>query len=589
MAIVYPYVAKCSCGASLTANLADGVNVSRTPAIREAIVAGRFHKVACAACKRTVTAEKSFFYTDLDRGTFIQVKPRQDRHLWRQASRALDGAITSIPQGLNEAGVRQVRVVFGMAELREKLIAEDLGLDDRAVELLKVTILNEHPFLARRPRLRLMLDGASDTELQFIASFDLDSKSFRIGLPIDAAREVAGNLGRLKEWIRDAGHKAPLFDLKQDHWVNIWRWSPTPGALDALKDHAERLRRGETLDTASEPFQTMLVGLPRGAQLPTWAKQDLQLLFNMAREKADDTLQERLFEIRFGKDIGDDWALNEDRGDIDTLWQLLHALPASNVEGNASINEINLANGEDGGWYEPNTGDIYIGSRLLSDREDFEDVIRHEVGHGVHEQRLDEVNAWLATAFGWHMFTPDRDGVEDWIGLMGGWDAFGVPEAERADIVRFLSMAIGPGESWTPGPTPNVPAGHSWWGRAFGPRLAFERTGANWYLNSSSWYRTGGQAFFLNFYYRTLCAVSEETLALVARMPSPYAAMSTFEFFAELYALYYDLDDPLRGNIPNEVARWLDDRVGHERRPARPMMRDKEAFETVTRPRSQKP
>lgn len=584
MAIVYPYVLKCGCGESVTANLADGVNVSRTPEARDAIVSGRFHRVSCSSCKKTVTAEKSFFYTDLDRGTFIQVKPRQDRHLWRSTSQSLTRAVARVPEELTRGG-RKLRVVFGMAELREKLIAEDLGLDDRAVELLKVALLNEHPFLLHRPRLRLVLDGATQHQMNFIASYDLDDVSFALAVAREAALEFTGEEEKLQEWTRSASKRAPLFELKDDHWVNMWRWSPQPGALEALKEYGGKVRRGEELDLESPELRRMLAGLPAGAQLPGWAKQDLQVLFNYAKERGHQALQDTLFEIRFSKTLADDWSTNEEPEDIDTLWKLLEELPPSNVEGNVSIRSLNLAQGEGGGWYEPQTGDIYIGSRLLSDREDFEDVLRHEVGHGIHEARLDEVNTWLAETFGWQMFAPDRAGLESWIALMGGWDRFHVPDQQRGDVLRYLNVAIGNGSSWDPGPAPNVPAGHSWWDREFGPRLAYERSGGNWYMNHASWYRAEGRAFFLNFYYRTLCVVNEETLALVARMPSSYAAMSTFEFFAEMYALYYDEDDPLRQVLPAQVGAWLD-QLGTamvSRMPVRP--REREEFETVTRPR----
>lgn len=585
MAIIFPYVVQCSCGAAITANLADGVNASRTPEIRKEILEGRFHKVGCASCGRIVTAEKSFFYTDLDRSTYIQVKPRQDRHLSKTVSHGLDNALQYVPETMAPSSGRNVRVVFGMAELREKLLAQDLGLDDIGVEYLKVLALNEHPFLMQRPRLRLMLDGATSDELQFVAAFDLDGQQFRLGVPLSAAREVATDRAFLKSWATEAGLGYANLDEGGDRWVNMWRWSPQPGSLDNLRQFAAALRQGVEPDMASAEFSAMLSRLPHGSQLPGWAKNDLQLLFGHAKLKGDDKIQDALFEIRFGKVLGDDWSSNDDKDDIDSIWKLLSALPASNVEGNTSINEINLAPGEGGGWYEPQTGDIYIGSRLLSDREEFEDVIRHEVGHGVHEARLDQVNDWLDQAFGWRMFSPDRAGLDEWVALMGGWNAFGVAEGERASILRFIETAIGRGSSWIPGPMPKVPAGHRWWSADFGPRLAYERSGSHWYQNHSSWYRRGGRAFFLNFYYRTLCVVNEDALAMVARMPSSYAAMSTFEFFAELYALYYDLDDPMRDVIPPEVNGWLDEHVGSDLdRPARPLIRAKEAFETVTRP-----
>ena len=56
--------------------------------------------------------------------------------------------------------------------------------------------------------------------------------------------------------------------------------------------------------------------------------------------------------------------------------------------------------------------------------------------------------------------------------------------------------------------------------------------------------------------------VNESALDLIQDMPSSYAAMSHFEFFAELYALFYDLDDPQRPIIPNDVVDWLSQNIG---------------------------
>lgn len=584
MAIVYPYNVQCDCGATISANLADGVNVGRTPAIREQILAGTFHRVSCPSCKRTVTAEKSFFYTDAKRRTYIQVKPRQDRHLWREASHGLKHAIER-SRNVDPDKKATVRVVFGMAELREKLIAEDLKIDDRAVELLKVALLNEHPFLMHRPRLRLMLDSANAKHLEFIAAFDHDKENFRLSVPMEAARDFLDNKKRLRSWTHEAGHKQPLFEMKDDYWINMWRWSPQPDALEKLKQVAAQLRNGANVDVDAPEFAAMLEGLPRGAHLPSWAKVDLQLLFNHAASLDNEELKDALFEIRFAKTLADDWSTNKKRDDIDTLWQLLQALPPTNVEGNAHISDINMEQDKGGGFYEPQTGDIYIGSRALSDQENFEDIMRHEVGHGVHEARLDDIDAWLASEFGWHMFAPKKAGLDQWIELMGGWETLGASDAEQRDVLRFLTISLGDGSSWSAGPSPNVPAGHIWWQRDFGPRLACERSGANWYEKYPNWYRVNGQAFFLNYYYATLCTVSEETLDLIAKMPSSYAAMSTFEFFAELYALYYDLDDRGRDMIPRPIRQWLDQNVGQaQARPARPMTRPREAFETIARP-----
>ncbi len=56
--------------------------------------------------------------------------------------------------------------------------------------------------------------------------------------------------------------------------------------------------------------------------------------------------------------------------------------------------------------------------------------------------------------------------------------------------------------------------------------------------------------------------VDAAALNLVAKMPDNYAAMSLYEFFAEIYALYYDYDDPERKAIPATVRKWLDENIG---------------------------
>jgi hypothetical protein len=99
----------------------------------------------------------------------------------------------------------------------------------------------------------------------------------------------------------------------------------------------------------------------------------------------------------------------------------------------------------------------------------------------------------------------------------------------------------------------------------------------DWFANFKTWYRVGKLAFALNYWYAEFMVVDTSALDLVAKMPDNYAAMSHFEFFAEIYALYYDVDDPKRKVIPADVAKWLDANIGKRdpRNPRRPMQRRK--------------
>jgi hypothetical protein len=552
MAVFRQHTVTCACGRVFKVSLADSINVKRSPAAREAILRSELHRGTCPGCHERMTVEKPFYYTDLTRNALFKVLPRGERHTFKAASKRLDAVAKLVPNELTE-GPRKLRVLFGMDELREKLVAEDAGFDDRVVELLKVLLIYEHPVLLRRPRLRLTLDSVSKTELRFLATYEHDKKGFRVAFPRKLAEELARDRKKLEAWTAGA-HRAPLFDLP-DHWVNTWRWSPQPTALERLRGFVQAIGDGDGVDTASPAFKQMLTGLPRGSHLPTWAKQDLRTLELYAKKKKLPEIEAALFRIRFDIELENDWAENDDPNDIDTLWRLLKDLPDTDVEGNTKIHELILLEGDGGGTYSSSSHDISIGSDELANRERFEDVVRHEVGHAVHELHEKLVNGWLTKEFGWQMLSTDDDDVDTWVGLMGGWGT--LTASQQRDVRRALRTAIGGGSSWDPGPTPKLPAGHPWHGAAFGPRLAFEKTGGSWYQNFKTWHRAKGKAFFLNYWYETLMVVDEATLKLIAQMPDDYAAMSQYEFFAELYALFYDVDDKARKAIPDDIQSWF--------------------------------
>ncbi len=556
MAVYKPYRLTCKCGATVEAQMAESVNAGRFPAVRKAILERRFHRATCGRCDRVLTLERPFFYTDLPRGVIYHVLPRRERHHWKSASQRLDRAAGFVPNAILDSKGRQLRVVFGMEELREKLVAQDAGLDDRLLELLKVLLVYEHPFLLRTRRLNLTLDSAGREELGFVASHEHTGRMYRARMPRWIVEGLAQRKNEVREWARKAHPRNPLFGLG-DHWVSMMRWAPVVPALDLLESFAKSVREGEQLDVGSPEFKRMLSTLPRGSQLPDWAKRDLHTLFGYVKQHGPAKLQDELFEIRFGVELEDDWARNQNLDDIETLWQLLKDLPDTNVEGNTALDEILLESGG-GGWYDRDV--IGIGSAELSHRERFEDVMRHEVGHAVQQQNEQLVGDWLRARFGWHVFQATEAGVDEWVGLMGGWG--GISATQRREVRGYLQKALGPGSSWRPGPMPAAPADHPWNAADFGPRLAYEQTGADWYLHYDDWYRHDGKAFFLNFWYAQLMAVDETTIDLIHEMPDDYAAMSDWEFFAELYALYYDLDDPKRGVIPADVADWMQDNVG---------------------------
>jgi hypothetical protein len=323
-------------------------------------------------------------------------------------------------------------------------------------------------------------------------------------------------------------------------------------------------------EARGKPFATMLARLPRGSALSSQGKSDLQRLSAWAKARKLRDLQDRLFEIRFDKQLEDDWSRNRDANDIDTLWTLLRDLPPDHVEGNVKLREIALADGG-GGSYDPSSREIEIGRAELDHAESLQDTIRHEIGHAVHASRKEEIDAWLRDRWGWREFAVQSDeAMDEWLAIMGGWTALGVAnENDRAAVRAAIRESLGPGEKWGPRRRPALPRTSVWKKPDFAPRLAYEKTGEDWYEQNESWFRANGHAFFYNFYYRKLMVVKESTLDFVNNsMPDRYAAQSPAEFFAELYALYYDVDDKKRVNIPADVSQWFATNLGRPAPPA---------------------
>ncbi len=554
MSRMHPYDVTDRDGVRHATTLADCLNIGRTPAARQQVLDRTLHRLEAGG--RAMQVEKAFFYLDTARGQAFLVQPPRERFRYVEASALLDRMLAVLPEPMR-AQVSMARVVFGLEELREKIVAAEAGLDDRAVELMKAAVVHDHPVLLKQPRLRLSLDRVDAQGATFLAQYDHSPKTFTATYATPEL--LADDEKTLKAW-SGSMQRHDLYRLPAagDHWVNYRRWIPSQDAVAELHTLVGALAKGQEPKPASPAFQSLLKRLPRGGSLSGQGKQDLRKLFLWAKKKNLQKLQDQLFELRFGVELEDSWYRNDDKNDIDTLWRLLKNLPESHVEGNVKLAEISLGRGG-GGSFSPSSLEIEIGSQELAFKERFEDTLRHEVGHSVHEAHADLVNGWLWERFGWAAFDPAVHGaIDDWANLMGpGWKKLSA--TQQTQMRALIRQACGAGSVWGPTVTPQAPAGSPWAAKEFGPRLAFENSGDSWYEHNDRWYRVGGKAFAVNFWYATLMCVDVATLDFInGRMPDRYAAMSPAEFFAELYALYYDRDDPKRKVIPADVAKWLD-------------------------------
>jgi hypothetical protein len=151
------------CGMITERTVATSINATRAPEYRQAILDGTFQRFRCSGCGAESTPLVPFIYLDFDRGNYIGVFPSSDEATWwaveEEPLAAFDRNLgAQAPPPARGIGSHfQVRTVFGLTALREKIVVLEAGLDDAVLEALKLRLMAVMSGLsldlAGRPRL----------------------------------------------------------------------------------------------------------------------------------------------------------------------------------------------------------------------------------------------------------------------------------------------------------------------------------------------------------------------------------------------------------------------------------------------------
>lgn len=164
MSILRPIVVDCpNCEETYEIEVLDSINADRRGDLRAAILDDSLQVVTCPHCGTETRVDPIFNYLDSGRGAWIAALPIGQMGDWAaqegQAREIFDLAYGSkaSPSAREVGDGLKVRLVFGWPALREKLMLADAGIDDVAVELAKLAILQGHTgdHLARGDELRV--------------------------------------------------------------------------------------------------------------------------------------------------------------------------------------------------------------------------------------------------------------------------------------------------------------------------------------------------------------------------------------------------------------------------------------------------
>lgn len=154
-----------------TWSVAVSLNAARAAPQRQQILDGTFQRFTCSACGEMFRADGPLIYIDFDAKLWIGVFPTPWEAAWWEHEEEPLGVFQRYmiercpPLVRSWAPGFEVRSVFGLERLREKLVAHGAGIDDRVLEAYKLDLLRGlGPYElapSARPRLReLGPDGA---------------------------------------------------------------------------------------------------------------------------------------------------------------------------------------------------------------------------------------------------------------------------------------------------------------------------------------------------------------------------------------------------------------------------------------------
>lgn len=122
------------CGKKFTYDAHTLVNARKNPELRDLLIAGRLFEFTCPECGYTASLAAPCLYLD----------PAHCCSIYLVADKAMAagvaGMFDDLPADDTPVGRSIKRIVFDRHELRGKAMALEAGLDDRAIEILKIAI-----------------------------------------------------------------------------------------------------------------------------------------------------------------------------------------------------------------------------------------------------------------------------------------------------------------------------------------------------------------------------------------------------------------------------------------------------------------
>ena len=201
MSIFNTLTAVCpECATPQMVKVVASINADRRPDLRQQILDRTFQEQSCPSCGFTFRLPPRFTYQHFAGNLWIIAHPRYDLPKWREleeeAHEVFDVAFGpgSSPLAQELAGHISPRVTFGWPALREKLVAQEAGLQDVELELLKMAVIRQVPGAQLSDETELRLDRVEGGELVLVWTEGLTEATLKaVHVPRSAYDEIAAD------------------------------------------------------------------------------------------------------------------------------------------------------------------------------------------------------------------------------------------------------------------------------------------------------------------------------------------------------------------------------------------------------------
>lgn len=221
MSIFIPVDITCpACGLQQAVQLVASVNAVRRPDLRQAMLDRTFQAQFCEACEEPMRLPLHMTFLDMNRGVWLLAHAFDEIGQWEalvaEARAVFDESFgPSAPQSAQELaeGVAP-RVVFGWPALREKIICNELGLDDVTVELIKAALWRGRGDIVLEPEQSLRLAGRNGDYLVFEIA---DDRTEKLGGQVELPAALHDDIKDDPAWdaLRQTLLAEPFVDLRR--------------------------------------------------------------------------------------------------------------------------------------------------------------------------------------------------------------------------------------------------------------------------------------------------------------------------------------------------------------------------------------